>query len=49
MSQYLLPVLFTIFIWWFSTGAILWLGRLPRASFRWTMLGSTLVLKPAQG
>lgn len=44
MSQYLLPVLFTIFIWWFSTGAILWLGRLPRASFRWTMLGATLVL-----
>ncbi len=44
MSQYLLPVLFTIFVWWFSTGAILWLGRLPRSSFRWTMLGSTLVL-----
>lgn len=44
MSQYLLPVLFTIFVWWFSTGAILWLGRLPRASFRWTLLGSTGVL-----
>ncbi len=44
MSQYLLPVLFTILVWWFSTGAILWLGRLPRASFRWILLGSTLVL-----
>ncbi len=44
MSLYLLPVLFTIFVWWFSTGAILWLGRLPRASFRWTLLGSTVVL-----
>lgn len=44
MNQYLLPVLFTIFVWWFSTGAILWLGRLPRASFRWIMLGSTGVL-----
>ena len=44
MSAYLLPVLFTIFVWWFSTGAILWLGRLPRASFRWTFLGSTVVL-----
>ncbi len=44
MSPYLMPVLFTIFVWWFATGAILWLGRLPRASFRWTLLGSTLVL-----
>ncbi len=44
MNQYLLPVLFTIFVWWFSTGAILWLGRLPRSSFRWIFLGSTGVL-----
>ena len=44
MSQYLLPILFTLFIWWFSTGVILYLGRLPQASFKWTMLAFTLVL-----
>lgn len=44
MTPYLLPTLFTILIWWFSTGAILWLGRLPQRSFRWIMLGSTVML-----
>ena len=44
MSQYLLPAVFTIFVWWFSTGVILFLGRLPRWTFRWTMLKATLVL-----
>lgn len=44
MSQYLLPVAFTIFIWWLSTGVILFLGRLPRWTFKWTMLTATLVL-----
>lgn len=44
MSQYLLPAVFTIFVWWFSTGVILFLGRLPRWTFRWTMLKATLLL-----
>ncbi|MEY2758871.1 MAG: hypothetical protein RIR33_2649 [Pseudomonadota bacterium] len=30
------PLLFAAFVWWFSTGAILWLDRLPRATFAWT-------------
>lgn len=37
------PVLFTLFIWWFSTGLILWLDRLPRSTFRWSMAGATLI------
>lgn len=37
------PVLFTLFIWWFSTGLILWLDRLPRSTFRWSMTGATLI------
>ncbi|MHB8285624.1 MAG: putative photosynthetic complex assembly protein PuhE [Caulobacteraceae bacterium] len=31
-------VLYTVFVWWFSTGAILWLDRLPRATYRWSLL-----------
>ena len=44
MSQYVLPVLFTLFIWWFSTGVILYLGRLPQKAFKWIMLAFTLLL-----
>ena len=31
MSLYALPVLFTLFVWWFSTGVILFLDGLPQA------------------
>ena len=44
MSVYALPVLFTLFVWWFSTGAILILGGLPRRTARWSMLGATVLL-----
>ena len=44
MSQYVFPVLFTLFIWWFSTGVILYLGRLPQKTFKWIMLAFTLLL-----
>lgn len=44
MSQYLLPALFTLFVWWFCTGAILWLGRLPTWTFRATMMAATVGL-----
>ena len=37
-------MLFTLFVWWFSTGAILILGGLPRRTARWSMLGATVVL-----
>lgn len=36
-----LPILFTLFVWWFSTGAILYLDGLPRRTHRWTMAGAT--------
>lgn len=42
--QFALPVLFTLFIWWFSTGVILYLDGLPRRTFKWTMLAFSLVL-----
>jgi len=41
---YLLPVLFTLFVWWFSTGAIMLLNGLPRRTHLWSFAASTVVL-----
>ncbi|HQT84887.1 MAG: hypothetical protein B7Z58_07350 [Acidiphilium sp. 37-64-53] len=43
MSNYIIPGLFALFIWWFSTGAIIFLDGLPRPTFKWSMLGATTV------
>jgi len=40
---YLAPVLFALFAWWFSTGAIIYLDGLPRHTFKWSMLGASLI------
>jgi putative photosynthetic complex assembly protein 2 len=47
MSPYGLPILYTLFVWWFSTGLILYLDGLPRATFRWSMAGASAVLAGA--
>ena len=44
MSLYLLPVVFTLFFWWFSTGVILYLDGLPVRTFRWSFLSATVLL-----
>jgi len=44
MSELILPLFFTIFVWWFSTGFILWLDRFPPRYFRHIMFCSTLIL-----
>ena len=44
MSEYAFPTLYALFVWWFSTGAIIYLDGLPQRTFRWSMLGATLVL-----
>jgi putative photosynthetic complex assembly protein 2 len=41
--QIALPAVFTVFVWWFSTGVILYLDGLPRHTHRWTMAGTTAV------
>lgn len=41
------PILFALLFWWLSTGAILWLVRLPAATFKWTAAGTTLLLVAA--
>jgi putative photosynthetic complex assembly protein 2 len=34
---------YALFLWWASTGAILFLNHLPATSFRWSMAGFTLL------
>ncbi len=43
MTGYAAPALFALFAWWFSTGAILWLDGLPRATFKWSMAGISVL------
>ena len=43
MADHGLPVLYALFLWWFSTGLILYLDGLPRRTFRWSMLGCTVL------
>ena len=44
MPEHGYPALFVLFLWWFSTGAILYLDGLPQRTHRWTMLGATSLL-----
>ena len=44
-----LPALYTVFVWWFGTGVILYLDGLPRWTFPWTMTAATLMLALALG
>jgi putative photosynthetic complex assembly protein 2 len=47
MAEYGLPALFTLLVWWSSTGLIIYLDGLRRETFRWTMLGATTLLLAA--
>lgn len=43
MAQYIWPVLFVILLWWFSTGAVLWLSMRPKHQLPLGLLGITIV------
>jgi len=43
IHAYVLPALFALFVWWFSTGAIIFLDNLPRKTFKWSILGASFV------
>lgn len=43
MTEAALPALYALFVWWFATGAILYLDGLPRHTYRWSMLGATVL------
>jgi putative photosynthetic complex assembly protein 2 len=47
MSTYVYPVLFTLFVWWFSTGLILYLDGLPKRTYGRSMAGTTALLAGA--
>lgn len=38
---------FALGLWWFSTGAILWLVRRPRASYRWSLAVASIAAAAA--
>ncbi len=38
--QLLLPSVFTLLLWWASTGLILYIDGLPRRTFKWTLSGA---------
>ena len=40
-SGFALPVVFAIFIWWFSTGVVILLDGLPHRTFRWSLVISS--------
>ncbi len=43
MQIFIAPAAYALFVWWFSTGVIILLDNLPRRTFRWSMLGGTVV------
>ncbi|MFN8480920.1 MAG: putative photosynthetic complex assembly protein PuhE [Kouleothrix sp.] len=44
MQLHLFPMLFALFVWWFSTGVIIYLDGLPRRTFKWSFLGGTILM-----
>jgi putative photosynthetic complex assembly protein 2 len=44
VSNYGWPILVTLFVWWFSTGVVLFAVRSPRSSYRWSLWLATGLL-----
>jgi putative photosynthetic complex assembly protein 2 len=44
MHAYVFPALFSLFVWWFSTGAIIFLDNLPPKTFIYSVMGASIVL-----
>jgi len=43
VHAYIFPAAFALFVWWFSTGAIIYLDNLPRKTFKYSMIGASVV------
>lgn len=43
MTEFALPLLFALAVWWSATAVVMFLDGLPRATFRWTLLGTTVL------
>jgi putative photosynthetic complex assembly protein 2 len=44
MTQYAVPVLFALLVWWFSTGIVLYLIGRGRKTYLWTLLGAAALM-----
>lgn len=44
MIEYLPHAIYALFLWWFSTGLVLYLNGLPSHTFRHSLIGATIVL-----
>jgi putative photosynthetic complex assembly protein 2 len=42
--DYLIPAVFALFVWWSSTGVIIYLDGLPQHTFRWSILAASVLL-----
>ncbi|MBK1631567.1 photosynthetic complex assembly protein 2 [Thiohalocapsa halophila] len=49
MLSYGLAVAYALFLWWFSTGVILYLDKRPEHTYPWSLAGATLALVAAFG
>jgi putative photosynthetic complex assembly protein 2 len=47
MANYAVPMVYAVALWWFATGIILYLDRLPVRTFRASMLAATALLGAA--
>jgi putative photosynthetic complex assembly protein 2 len=47
MLELTIPLVFAVFIWWFSTGLVLLLDGLPSTTFRWSVLISSILAATA--
>jgi putative photosynthetic complex assembly protein 2 len=47
--DYVWPIALAVFLWWFSTGIIFFLDALPVRSFKWSMLGGSVLTLFAAG
>jgi putative photosynthetic complex assembly protein 2 len=44
MAEIVLVVVYAVFAWWLSTGVVILLANLPVATYRWTMIGASVLL-----
>lgn len=47
MQLYMTAIVYSTFLWWFSTGVIFYLNARPTRTFRWSMYSGTLMLAAA--
>ena len=43
MTEYLFPALFALVVWWASTVLIIYLDGLPQKTFKYSMIGATII------